>query len=116
MLGNTHLTNAGVVRVTADDSIGMAGFGDGHEVENFGLIVTQGTLAIGMVGRGGGPFALPGLDLELLNAGRIITEGDLAIGVALGVNRIWIRARGRRSHGEFRWWLKRPAMAPPESS
>jgi hypothetical protein len=87
-LFSTHVTNEGVIRIVADDSIGMAGIGDHHEIENFGLIATQGTLSMGMVAGGG-------TDLELLNAGRILTEGDFAIGVVLGVTTLSFATGGR---------------------
>ena len=61
-----------------------AGFGDGHQLSNFGLIETHGTFAFGIGARGWWPTE-PGLDFEIVNAGRIATDGDLAIGVALGL-------------------------------
>src|SRR5262249_50001108 len=41
---DTRLTNNATIIVTADGgSFGMGGFGDGHQVNNFGLIETHGT-------------------------------------------------------------------------
>jgi hypothetical protein len=82
---NTHVTNRGDIRVTADGSVGMGGFGNGHEVSNFGLIDIHGAFTIGMAARGGGRGGLAGTDLVVVNAGHIQTEGDLAIGAALGL-------------------------------
>jgi hypothetical protein len=91
--GDTHLTNKGVIKVTADDSVGMGGFfGDHHELSNFGTIKIKGVFSIGMTADGAGPPFLPqelGAEHEILNAGSILTEGDLSFGISLGV-----RSRG----------------------
>jgi hypothetical protein len=63
----------------------MAGFGDGHQISNFGLIETHGTFALGIATRGDNEAL--GLNFEILNGGHITTEGDLAIGIGLGVGR-----------------------------
>ena len=83
-LANTQLTNAGVIRIDADDCVGMLGIGDGHRLSNSGVIETHGNFATGM-GAGGGPAGTFGLDLEIINSGRITTDGDLSIGIFFGV-------------------------------
>ena len=88
VLENTHVINRGIISISADESLAMGGFGNGHEVINYGLIETDGTFAMGMAARGGGPLGLPGTDLQIVNAGRITTEGDLSIGATLGVSRV----------------------------
>src|SRR5262249_51380128 len=73
-------------QITGDDSFGMAGFGDGHQLSNFCLIDTHGTFAAGMVTRGDTVGAV-GLNFYMLNARHIITDGNFAIGGFLGLSR-----------------------------
>jgi hypothetical protein len=81
----THVTNKGTIVVTGDGgSFGMGGFGDGHQVSNFGLIETHGIFATG-IESWGGPFQTLGLNLQIVNGGHIVTEGTLAIGAELGL-------------------------------
>ena len=80
VIGNTHLTNKGVISITedADASFGMVALGDGHQVSNFGVIETEATFAPGIGTRGDA-------GLEIVNAGRITTEGDLSFGLTVGL-------------------------------
>ena len=73
---NNRVTNTGVIRVL-DDGVAMAAHGDGHVLENSGLVEARGFFNLGIGAR-------DGLGLEIRNSGRIMTDGDLAIGVALG--------------------------------
>jgi hypothetical protein len=80
VIENTHLTNKGVISITADAdaSFGMVALGNGHQVSNFGVIETEATFAPGIGTRGDA-------GLEIVNAGRITTEGDLSFGLTVGL-------------------------------
>lgn len=99
---HTHLTNQGLISITADDSFGVFSFGmvgldGGTQISNFGLIETHGGFAVGITAVGRIPLGELGLDFEITNAGHIATEGDLAMGVTLGLSRFGI---GNAANGQ----------------
>lgn len=85
VIANTDVINQGAIRIDADRSFGLGGFGDGHQVKNFGNIEARGFLSGGIEARGVAFLGIAGMDLEILNAGRITTDGDLGIGIAVGI-------------------------------
>jgi hypothetical protein len=100
---NTHLTNQGLISITADDSFGVFSFGmvgldGGTQISNFGLIETHGTFAAGITALGRVPLGELGLDFDIMNAGHIATEGDLATGVTLGLGRFGL---GNAANGQI---------------
>jgi hypothetical protein len=83
---NTTVINRGAICIDSEQSYGLGGFGDGHQIKNFGNIDAQGFFSGGIQARGVTFLGLAGQDLEILNAGRITTDGGLGIGIAVGIN------------------------------
>jgi hypothetical protein len=79
-IGETNLTNTGVIRISGV-GVGVQGVGNDHQLNNFGLIEMRGDFSSGMeTSMGFFPF---GSDNEILNAGRIVTRGEASEGVVL---------------------------------
>jgi hypothetical protein len=75
--GSFGMDTAGANNGVINDGVAMAAHGDGHALENSGLIEARGFFTLGIGAR-------DGVNLAIRNDGRVMTDGDLAIGVALG--------------------------------